>query len=107
MQAQPISERRVADGAQTTPAVRHNVFLAIVNNGKTKRTFPKMRIIYLEGDAADEVFYIQEGQVKRSVLSDKAKNPLSRLWNVVHIGQILSRRIDCLYSSLLNLVLHD
>lgn len=36
-----------------------------------------------------------------------AKNPLSRLWNVGHIGEILSRRIYCSYSSLLNIVLHD
>lgn len=32
-------------------------------------TSPKRQIIYSEGDAADEVFYLQEGQVKLSVVS--------------------------------------
>jgi hypothetical protein len=59
----------VADGAQTTPADRHNIVLAKVNNGKTMPTSPKRQIIYSEGDGADEVLYVQESQVKLSVVS--------------------------------------
>ena len=35
--------------------------------------FPKKQIIFSQGDAADAVFYIQEGQIKLSIVSQEGK----------------------------------
>ena len=48
-------------------------FLAKVGNGKTLLTYPKKQILFSQGNAADAVFYIQEGQVKLSVESLEGK----------------------------------
>jgi CRP-like cAMP-binding protein len=48
-------------------------FLAKVGNGKTLLTYPKKQILFSQGNAADAVFYIQEGQVKLSVESQEGK----------------------------------
>jgi CRP-like cAMP-binding protein len=48
-------------------------FLAIVGSGKTILEFEKNQTIFSQGDAADAVFYIQEGKVKISVVSPKGK----------------------------------
>jgi CRP-like cAMP-binding protein len=49
------------------------LFLAKVGNGKTLLTCPKKQILFSQGDAASAVFYIQEGQVKLSVVSQQGK----------------------------------
>lgn len=49
------------------------VFLAKVGSGKTILKFLKKHVIFAQGDAADAVFYIQEGRVKLTVLSSKGK----------------------------------
>ena len=48
-------------------------FLSKVGDGKTIHKSAKDRIIYSQGDAADAVFYIQEGQVKLTVVSHHGK----------------------------------
>jgi CRP-like cAMP-binding protein len=48
-------------------------FLATVGHGKTMLMSPKKQIIFSQGDAADAVFYIQEGQVALSVVSQQGK----------------------------------
>jgi CRP/FNR family cyclic AMP-dependent transcriptional regulator len=48
-------------------------FLGKVGKGKTLLTSPKKQIIFSQGDTADAVFYIQEGQVKLSVVSPQGK----------------------------------
>jgi len=48
-------------------------FLAKVSNGKSRLTFPKRQIIFSQGDAADAVFYIHEGQIKLSTVSQEGK----------------------------------
>ncbi|HLA62046.1 MAG TPA: Crp/Fnr family transcriptional regulator, partial [Nitrospiraceae bacterium] len=44
--------------------------------GKTLLTPSKKTIIFSQGDAADAVFYIQEGQVKLSVVSPEGKEAI-------------------------------
>jgi len=51
-------------------------FLATVGKGKTLLTPPKQTIIFSQGDAADAVFYIQEGRVKLSVVSPEGKEAI-------------------------------
>ncbi len=48
-------------------------FLAVIGSGKTILMFRKNQTIFSQGDAADAVFYIQEGKVKISVVSPKGK----------------------------------
>ena len=48
-------------------------FLSKVGHGKTLLQACKRQLIFLQGDAADAVFYIQSGQVKLSVVSQQGK----------------------------------
>jgi CRP-like cAMP-binding protein len=60
--------------ARKTPAqFNPKTFLATVGHGKTMLTSPKKQVIFSQGDAADAVFYIQEGQVALSVVSEQGK----------------------------------
>ncbi|HET6892181.1 MAG TPA: Crp/Fnr family transcriptional regulator [Pyrinomonadaceae bacterium] len=48
-------------------------FLTKVGSGKTILTSGKDHIIFSQGDAADAVFYLQEGKVKLTVVSQQGK----------------------------------
>ena len=48
-------------------------FLALVGAGKTILNFTKGRIIFTQGDAANDVFYVQSGKVKMTVVSEQGK----------------------------------
>jgi CRP-like cAMP-binding protein len=45
-------------------------------NGRTVLTSPKKQILFSQGDTADAVFYIQEGQVKLTVVLPQGKEPV-------------------------------
>jgi CRP/FNR family transcriptional regulator, cyclic AMP receptor protein len=49
------------------------VFVAKVGAGKTVLEFQKHQNVFAQGDVAATVFYIQEGKVKMTVLSDQGK----------------------------------
>jgi CRP/FNR family cyclic AMP-dependent transcriptional regulator len=49
------------------------VFVAKVGAGKTILAFQKHQNVFVQGDVADTVFYIQKGKVKVTVLSDQGK----------------------------------
>ena len=48
-------------------------FLAKVGTGKTISKYRKGRITYAQGEEADEIFYIQSGKVKVTVVSEQGK----------------------------------
>ena len=48
-------------------------FLVKLGEGKTLLTVPKDRVIFSQGDTADAVFYIKEGKVKLTVMSQQGK----------------------------------
>lgn len=48
-------------------------FLAPGGEGRKIAAFPKKQSIFSQGDAADEVFYIQKGKVRLSVVSRNGK----------------------------------
>lgn len=58
---------------KTNPAFDAKEFLAKVGEGKTILEFRKDDIVYAQGDAADTVFYIQNGRVKVVVISEQGK----------------------------------
>jgi CRP/FNR family transcriptional regulator, cyclic AMP receptor protein len=49
------------------------IFLALVGAGRTILNFTKGRVIFTQGDAASNVFYIQSGKVKMTVVSERGK----------------------------------
>jgi CRP-like cAMP-binding protein len=59
-------------GKLTTPFDAHT-FLSKVGNGKTILKSPKDKVIFSQGDTADAVFYVQEGKVKLTVVSQQGK----------------------------------
>lgn len=48
-------------------------FLAIIGLGRIIVTFDKSQTIFSQGDPIDDVFYIQKGKVKLTVVSEKGK----------------------------------
>jgi CRP/FNR family cyclic AMP-dependent transcriptional regulator len=48
-------------------------FLATIGEGRKVMSFPKKQTIFAQGDIADEVFYIQEGKVRLTVVSKVGK----------------------------------
>jgi CRP/FNR family transcriptional regulator, cyclic AMP receptor protein len=48
-------------------------FLAIIGSGRTIVTFEKGQTIFTQGDPIDDVFYVQKGKVKLTVVSEKGK----------------------------------
>jgi CRP-like cAMP-binding protein len=48
-------------------------FLATIGAGRKVVTFPKKQTVFTQGDAADSVFYIQEGKIRLTVVSKIGK----------------------------------
>jgi CRP/FNR family transcriptional regulator, cyclic AMP receptor protein len=49
------------------------IFLAKVGEGKTISKYRKDQVVFSQGQAADAVFYIQEGKIKLTVVSEQGK----------------------------------
>jgi CRP/FNR family transcriptional regulator, cyclic AMP receptor protein len=54
-------------------ALDPNTLLATIGQGRTVVAFPERRTIFTQGEAADTVFYIQEGKVRLTVVSERGK----------------------------------
>jgi CRP/FNR family transcriptional regulator, cyclic AMP receptor protein len=50
-----------------------NTFLSTVNGGRKIEPFSKKQTIFAQGDSSDAVFYIKEGKVKLTVVSEIGK----------------------------------
>ena len=48
-------------------------FLATIGDGRKVVAFPRKQTIFTQGDASDAVFYIQEGKVRLTVVSESGK----------------------------------
>ena len=48
-------------------------FLATIGEGRKAVSFPKKKTIFAQGDAADALFYLQEGKVRLTVVSKAGK----------------------------------
>jgi CRP/FNR family cyclic AMP-dependent transcriptional regulator len=55
------------------------VFLSKVNGGRAISDYRKDKIVYRQGDPADSVFYIQSGNVKKTVVSEHGKEAVVAL----------------------------
>lgn len=56
-----------------------DVFLRTVNGGRTIERYRKNQTVFSQGDAADSVFYIQEGRAKVCVISRQGKEAVVAL----------------------------
>jgi CRP-like cAMP-binding protein len=52
------------------------VFLAKIGAGRTISEFKKNEMVFRQGDSADSVFYIEDGKVKVTVISDQGKEAI-------------------------------
>jgi CRP/FNR family cyclic AMP-dependent transcriptional regulator len=55
------------------------VFLSKLNGGKATSDYRKDQIVYTQGAPADSVFYIQSGQIKKTVVSEQGKEAVVAL----------------------------
>jgi len=60
-------------GSKRIPPFNPKTFLTQVGSGKTILQVRKKQIVFSQGDAADAVFYLQEGRVKLTVVSPQGK----------------------------------
>jgi CRP/FNR family cyclic AMP-dependent transcriptional regulator len=54
-------------------------FLSKVNGGRAISDYEKHQLVYTQGEPADSVFYIQSGQVKKTVVSKQGKEAVVAL----------------------------
>ena len=59
-------------------------FLAMVGEGKTIQKYQKDQNIFVQGSAADTVFYIQKGKVKVTVVSEQGKEAVVGIFEPGH-----------------------
>ncbi|HEY6768721.1 MAG TPA: Crp/Fnr family transcriptional regulator [Candidatus Sulfotelmatobacter sp.] len=50
-----------------------NTFLSTINGGRKIEAFAKRQAIFAQGDSSDAVFYIKEGKIKLTVVSEIGK----------------------------------
>jgi CRP-like cAMP-binding protein len=73
--------------SRARPAMKRNrklpfdptVFLSKVNGGRATSNYRKDQIVYTQGAPANSVFYIQKGQVKKTVVSEQGKEAVVAL----------------------------
>jgi CRP-like cAMP-binding protein len=56
-------------------------FLATIGSGRKAVSFSEKQVIFTQGDAADSVFYIQDGKVRLTVLSHAGKEATLAILN--------------------------
>ena len=59
--------------AKTNRPFDPKVFLATVNGGRTLSTYKKNQIVFSQGDPAKAVFYVEQGKIKVTVISEQGK----------------------------------
>ena len=58
------------------PQFDPQALLANANGGRTISAYKINQIVFSQGEPADSIFYIQEGKVKLTVLSDQGKEAI-------------------------------
>lgn len=66
---------------RSKPKFDPKVFLAKANGGRTISKLRKNQIIFSQGDLADSVFYIRDGKVKITVVSEQGKEAIVAILN--------------------------
>ena len=82
-----------------SPPFNPKVFLAKVGDGRSIARYSKGQTVFLQGDPADAVFFIQKGKVKVTVVSEQGKEAVVAILGANEFfgeaclaGQIAARR---------------
>ena len=67
------------------------VFLAKVGEGKTISKYRKDQVVFSQGQVADSVFYIQQGKVKLTVVSEQGKEAVVAILGPGHFSGRMSQ----------------
>lgn len=67
------SKPQEAANRAAVPRFDAQTFLISVGAGRSTRKFKARKIVFQQGDPADAIFYIQEGSVKLTVVSEQGK----------------------------------
>src|ERR1700686_4955138 len=59
--------------SEANPSFDPKIFLAKAHGGRSISKYRKNQIVFSQGDPADSVFYIQDGKVKVTVISEQGK----------------------------------
>jgi CRP/FNR family transcriptional regulator, cyclic AMP receptor protein len=73
--------------SKTHPAFDPKAFLAKVDVGRTISTHQNGQIVFSQGEPADSVFYIQNGKVKITVVSEQGKEAVVAILGICRIAQ--------------------
>ena len=60
-------------GRKPTAEFDSNVFLTKTRTGRSISTYRKKQVVFTQGDPANAVFYIDRGQIKLTVVSERGK----------------------------------
>jgi CRP/FNR family transcriptional regulator, cyclic AMP receptor protein len=71
--ASPLGREWSTMATAKAPSFDPQSFLAKVGEGRSIGRYRKNQIVFAQGDPADAVFYIQEGKVKVTVVSEQSK----------------------------------
>jgi CRP-like cAMP-binding protein len=61
---------------ETKPPFEPQTLLAKANGGRTICTYRRNQIVFSQGELADSIFYIHEGELKLAVLSEQGKEAI-------------------------------
>jgi CRP/FNR family transcriptional regulator, cyclic AMP receptor protein len=62
--------------SEANPSFDPEVFLAKADGGRSISKYRRNQIVFSQGDPADSVFYIQDGKVKLTVISEQGKEAI-------------------------------
>jgi CRP-like cAMP-binding protein len=57
----------------TNAAFDPQIFLALVDDGQSVKTYMDRQSVFAQGDPADAIFYIHKGKIKLTVVSQEGK----------------------------------
>jgi CRP/FNR family transcriptional regulator, cyclic AMP receptor protein len=72
----PRGARTDAMGSKSKTPFELQTFLAKTNGGTTASIYRKNQIVFSQGEPADSVFYIEDGEVKLIMLSEHGKEAI-------------------------------
>ena len=72
-----------------------------MGHGKTISKYDRDQIVFLQGDVADAIFYIQQGKIKLTVVSERGKEAIVGLLGAGHfLAKAVSMVIRCVSKQL-------
>jgi len=63
-------------GREPTRAFDAKAFLTKIGTGRSVSVYRKKQVVFVQGDPADAVFYVERGQIKLTVVSEQGKSAI-------------------------------